>query len=222
MSEFYFVYCIFLTNPKLNYIKNPNLSLSPPKCKQLISSFLSSCRILGCKNNGRCINMAYKYPIPYVCSCPSGYMGSYCEIATADPKQPENNNGDYIDETEQLFNDLTKTDPTTPIDYDEHRSMRILTSSADHKKNSKTLKSTTWSLELETSTVPIRHHHQVSHKSPCEPNPCMNQGVCVLISSESYICKCLNSSFSGQYCQMVNMKTTTTTTRLGYIFSLIN
>jgi hypothetical protein len=39
-----------------------SITLSPPKCKQLINSFLSSCRILGCKNNGRCINMAYKYP----------------------------------------------------------------------------------------------------------------------------------------------------------------
>lgn len=58
-----------------------SITLSPPKCKQLINSFLSSCRILGCKNNGKCINMAYKYPIPYVCSCPSTYMGSYCEIS---------------------------------------------------------------------------------------------------------------------------------------------
>ncbi len=42
-----------------------SITLSPPKCKQLINSFLSSCRILGCKNNGRCINMAYKYPSKY-------------------------------------------------------------------------------------------------------------------------------------------------------------
>ena len=57
-----------------------SITLSPPKCKQLINSFLSSCRIVGCQNNGRCINMAYKYPIPYVCSCPSSHMGTYCEI----------------------------------------------------------------------------------------------------------------------------------------------
>ena len=43
-----------------------SITLSPPKCKQLINSFLSSCRILGCKNNGRCINMAYKYPSNFV------------------------------------------------------------------------------------------------------------------------------------------------------------
>ena len=44
-----------------------SITLSPPKCKQLINSFLSSCRILGCKNGGRCINMAYKYPSNIFC-----------------------------------------------------------------------------------------------------------------------------------------------------------
>ena len=35
--------------------------------------------------------MAYKYPIPYVCSCPAAYMGSYCEISrTSPPEQSEN------------------------------------------------------------------------------------------------------------------------------------
>lgn len=67
-----------------------SITLSPPKCKQLINSFLSSCRILGCKNNGKCINMAYKYPIPYVCSCPSSFMGSYCEINRVTGTSSEN------------------------------------------------------------------------------------------------------------------------------------
>ena len=39
-----------------------SITLSPPRCKQLINAFLSSCRVLGCQNNGRCINMTYKYP----------------------------------------------------------------------------------------------------------------------------------------------------------------
>lgn len=39
-----------------------SITLSPPKCKGLINSFLSSCKILGCKNNGKCITIAYKYP----------------------------------------------------------------------------------------------------------------------------------------------------------------
>jgi hypothetical protein len=56
-----------------------SVQLKPQKCKQLVNSFLTSCRIVGCKNSGRCINMAYKYPIPYMCSCPSAYTGNYCE-----------------------------------------------------------------------------------------------------------------------------------------------
>ena len=39
-----------------------SITLSPPDCKKLINSFLSSCRIVGCKNNGRCINMTSSYP----------------------------------------------------------------------------------------------------------------------------------------------------------------
>lgn len=42
-----------------------SITLSPPKCKGLINSFLSSCKIIGCKNNGKCISIAYKYPSNY-------------------------------------------------------------------------------------------------------------------------------------------------------------
>lgn len=39
-----------------------SITLSPPRCKKLINSFLSSCRILGCQNNGRCINITANFP----------------------------------------------------------------------------------------------------------------------------------------------------------------
>lgn len=39
-----------------------SITLSPPRCKKLINAFLSSCRILGCQNNGRCINMTQDFP----------------------------------------------------------------------------------------------------------------------------------------------------------------
>lgn len=43
-----------------------SITLSPPKCKGLINSFLSSCKILGCKNNGKCISISYKYPSKFL------------------------------------------------------------------------------------------------------------------------------------------------------------
>lgn len=43
-----------------------SITLSPPKCKKLINSFLSSCRILGCQNSGKCINMTGDIPSIYI------------------------------------------------------------------------------------------------------------------------------------------------------------
>ena len=39
-----------------------SIALSPPKCKRLINSFLSSCRVLGCQNSGQCVNMTGDFP----------------------------------------------------------------------------------------------------------------------------------------------------------------
>ena len=60
------------TNPSENLIEckendfglecSCSTTISPPKCKQLINSFLSSCKVHGCKNNGKCIKIRNKNP----------------------------------------------------------------------------------------------------------------------------------------------------------------
>jgi hypothetical protein len=143
-----------------------SITLSPPKCKQLINSFLSSCRIVGCQNNGRCINMAYKYPIPYVCSCPSSHMGTYCEI---------------------------QRDVSSNSDYDYFKSRKTYTTAQPHP------------------FFPMYPQRQKPQPQPkiseftepiCQPNPCKNYGVCEIVS-DIVKCTCLNSSFTGQYCENV-------------------
>jgi len=42
-----------------------SITLSPPRCKKLINAFLSSCRILGCQNNGICLNMTKDFSSKY-------------------------------------------------------------------------------------------------------------------------------------------------------------
>jgi hypothetical protein len=34
----------------------------------------------------------------------------------------------------------------------------------------------------------------------CEPNPCLNGAKCIIVT-DSFICKCPNSSFTGRYCE---------------------
>lgn len=42
---------------------------------------------------------------------------------------------------------------------------------------------------------------EVYFKEPvCEPNPCLNGARCTIIT-DSFICKCLNNSYSGRYCE---------------------
>lgn len=149
-----------------------SITLSPPKCKQLINSFLSSCRILGCKNNGKCINMAFKYPIPYVCSCPSDFMGSYCEIS----RKNDIENDYTYNNNSRPFMDSTTSKPLT--------STQIVTTSEEKMT---TLKS---DIKNETDfTEPL-----------CNPNPCMNNAKCI-VSHNSFLCLCANGSFTGRYCE---------------------
>ncbi|RNA44826.1 cysteine-rich venom latisemin-like isoform X2 [Brachionus plicatilis] len=146
-----------------------SITLSPPKCKQLINSFLSSCRILGCKNNGKCINMAFKYPIPYVCSCPSDFMGSYCEISR------KNN----------IENDYSYNNNSRPVVTSTPKP--TITTQSSTVKQMTTLRP---NLKSEAAfTEPL-----------CNPNPCMNNAKCI-VSHNSFLCLCSNSSFSGRYCE---------------------
>ena len=163
-----------------------SITLSPPKCKQLINSFLSSCRILGCKNNGKCINMAFKYPIPYVCSCPSEYMGSYCEI----PRKSRN-----------IENDYRYTNISRPA---------ITTTSRKNYFNTET------STAKQLKNILSNANTDASFTEPlCNPNPCMNNAKCI-ISHNSFLCLCSNVSFTGRYCESFNQvsreKITTKTT----------
>lgn len=152
-----------------------SITLSPPKCKQLINSFLSSCKILGCKNNGKCINMAYKYPIPYVCSCPSEFMGSYCELPRSS----------------SVKNDFLNSRMGYP-------KSSLRNSSPDFGFLSSISNSNSTSAPLPATTVKLTMSDYV--QSICEPNPCLNNGKCILVK-EDFECKCSNSSFTGKFCE---------------------
>ncbi|CAF0900276.1 unnamed protein product [Brachionus calyciflorus] len=165
-----------------------SITLSPPKCKQLINSFLSSCRILGCKNNGKCINMAFKYPIPYVCSCPSDFMGSYCEMAR----------------NTQVENDLSENNSSRST-TDKSINLKNITVVTEKMTTTSTTSYVTTSLKLETFTEPL-----------CNPNPCMNNAKC-LINQNSFVCLCSNASYTGRYCEnyrsLSTLETTLTATK---------
>lgn len=49
--------------------------------------------------------------------------------------------------------------------------------------------------------------------SLCEPNPCMNDGKCVITTKGFFECRCVNDSFSGEYCEnfkkVIKLSTTT-------------
>ena len=162
-----------------------SITLSPPKCKKLINSFLSSCRILGCQNNGMCINMTANFPsnkltiyyslmifyyfvaflVPYVCSCPSEYMGTYCEIER---------------DLKFLKKEIPEPSPTR------------LTKS----KFFKTPASRTSSKLI----MPKNFYHIQSQL--CEPNPCLNNAVCKVHSNAENItfeCICPNPFFHGKF-----------------------
>jgi hypothetical protein len=148
--------------------------------------------------------MAFKYPIPYVCSCPSGFMGSYCEIATAKASSTQNANPFIFETTTPIdYTDLSDSDILNDLkfsgDYEEGRSMRILPS--PQKENTHEFSSI-------KNTTPNTSKIASVKSTQCEPNPCMNDGACEAYGTR-FECKCSNSSFSGRFCQVANVPRTT-------------
>jgi hypothetical protein len=190
-----------------------SITLSPPKCKQLINSFLSSCRILGCKNNGKCINMAYKYPIPYVCSCPSSFMGTYCEIprneaaGAAASDLPENDfgSGNFNQETSnwrQKIHDFNQVFSTTTSSGTRQAADTRTTMTTTTSTHVTTSENQYFSFSHFNTFRPRKPHYiDTEFKEPlCDPNPCMNEAKCIVLK-DSFECICMNSSFSGRYCE---------------------
>lgn len=202
-------------------------SLSPPKCKQLINTFLSSCRVLGCKNNGRCINMANKFPIPYMCSCPSTHYGSYCEISR------------YNDYAQQALVKLsTFTEPICqPNPCHNSGKCEIVSDSVQCNcgpyftgKFCENLITTQMASTTSTKKYELRCPNDCSMHGKCVIslrgypickcekqwsgidcseanycfyNDCMNNSTCInLPHLKSYSCKC-NDNYSGNRCEVI-------------------
>jgi hypothetical protein len=110
--------------------------------------------------------MAFKYPIPYMCSCPSGYFGSHCEIevakAVSSTQSYSNSEENIYSEYDDSLYSTTTTGPNYPYQdiygymQQEQRSMRLIV--ANETNSTTTASSTT----VSTTTITIMETTQPS------------------------------------------------------------
>ncbi|KAK0172673.1 hypothetical protein PV328_005963 [Microctonus aethiopoides] len=147
-----------------------------------------------CQNGGRC-DFLYQAP---QCTCPIGFIGSYCEInnddcITPEGKSPCKNEGKCIDEINNFKCNCTGTGykgPDCSIDIDE---CSLPTTDCGFGK-CENLNGT-----FRCLCQPEYCDYNCRMLNPCIEDICMNGGSCECDKENGYVCYCA-PGFTGQNC----------------------
>lgn len=194
-------------------INGQNINTVCPKTCNVCSNSQLTCNDITCQNGGTCTNVVPSSPNAldaFQCTCSPGFSGVTCEIVDQCSLSPCLNGGvcqnfgslSYVCECvagcsgvncENCGNQPTTTTTTSTTTI---ASTPTTTTTASSTTTSTTTTiSTSTATTASTSTSP-----QI--ENPCNSNPCMNGGSCVLTSSNSFQCTCL-VGFTGLNCQTV-------------------
>ncbi len=160
-------------------------TLSNPKCvcngdwTGHDCSVKNYCLYNRCTNNSTCVNHAASRS--YICLCPTGYSGNYCEIMLKLK---------YVDESNLDYNGLENDEITMSTSV---RSIKSKNSISNKCKNNATFSKTSQKCKCKKGFYGKKCEFKSTN--PCKSNPChYPASECVSLSSNKYECKCSNST----------------------------
>ena len=152
-------------------------------------------------------------PVPYVCSCPSGFVGSYCEIPrdNVDLSFPYAAPSTLLPTTTSTTPSTTTTTTTTTTapSTTKTEAFYSITEPARRQNpmylmNNDVIGSGGNSVESRVdmaSNNEMQQQQQQQASGSCEPNPCLNNAACIVFA-KFFVCICVNNSYSGKYCEI--------------------